>query len=114
MQSNPVFIGISRRELNVRPAAFFFMKCSLESLEIQELYNSAQDGYESTQIYTVPLVSIKIFFLSMHPCTKTEMHLNYDRAREVNLIKILNSQGRTKNCQTFERSWALQNEARSP
>lgn len=62
MQSNPIFIGISRRELNVRPAAFFFMKCSLDSVKIQELYTSAQDGYESTQLYTVPLVSITIFF----------------------------------------------------
>ncbi|KAJ7947723.1 Nudix hydrolase 9 [Quillaja saponaria] len=26
--STPVFIGISRRELNVRPAAFFFIKCT--------------------------------------------------------------------------------------
>lgn len=63
MQCNPVFIGVSRRELNVRPAAFFFMKCSLDSLEIQKLYTSAQDGYESTQLYTVPLVSI---FRNMH------------------------------------------------
>lgn len=78
MQSNPVFIGVSRRELNVRPAAFFFMKCNLESVEIQELYKSAQDGYESTQLYTVPLVSIKIFF---YQCPCTETHLNYDRAR---------------------------------
>ncbi|KAK2974062.1 hypothetical protein RJ640_015394 [Escallonia rubra] len=55
---NPVFIGISRRMLNVRPAAFFFIKCSLPSKEIQQLYSSAQDGYESTQLYTVPVVSL--------------------------------------------------------
>lgn len=51
--SDPIFIGISRRELNVRPTAFFFLKCSLESKEVQQLYSKAQDGYESVQIYTV-------------------------------------------------------------
>ncbi|XAR60530.1 hypothetical protein NMG60_11033946 [Bertholletia excelsa] len=51
--SNPVFIGISRRVLNARPAAFFFMKCSLHSEEIQQVYSSAQDGFESTQLYAV-------------------------------------------------------------
>ncbi|XP_043714913.1 nudix hydrolase 9 isoform X1 [Telopea speciosissima] len=51
--SNPVFIGISRRELNVRPTAFFFIRCNLESGEIQQLYCNAQDGYESTQLYFV-------------------------------------------------------------
>ncbi|CAK7331658.1 unnamed protein product [Dovyalis caffra] len=35
---NPLFIGISRRVLNVRPAAFFFIKCSIESNEIRRLY----------------------------------------------------------------------------
>ncbi|GFY99319.1 nudix hydrolase homolog 9 [Actinidia rufa] len=52
---DPVFIGISRRILNVRPAAFFFIKCSLQSNEIQQLYLGAQDGYESTQLYTVTM-----------------------------------------------------------
>lgn len=51
--SDPIFIGISRRELNVRPTAFFFLKCSLESMEVEQLYSKAQDGYESVQIYTV-------------------------------------------------------------
>ncbi|GAB2286027.1 Nudix hydrolase 9 [Dionaea muscipula] len=51
--SDPVFIGISRRELNVRPTAFFFIKCSLHSNKVQELYCSAQDGFESTQLYAV-------------------------------------------------------------
>lgn len=50
---NPVFIGISRRVLNVRPTAFFFIKCTLQSNEIQHLYSSAQDGYESTHLYSV-------------------------------------------------------------
>lgn len=58
MQSKPIFIGISQRVLNVRPAAFFFIKCSLRSEEIQQLYSSAEDGYESTQLYTMSMVSI--------------------------------------------------------
>lgn len=60
-QCNPVFIGISRRRLNVRPAAFFFIKCSLQSNEIQQLYSTAQDGYESTQLYTVSMVCSNFF-----------------------------------------------------
>ena len=56
MQSDPVFIGVSRRVLNVRPAAFFFIKCNLDSKEIQQLYSTAQDGYESTHLYTVSRV----------------------------------------------------------
>lgn len=51
--TDPVFIGISRRELNVRPTAFFFLKCNMLSEDIYKLYSSAQDGYESTQLYTV-------------------------------------------------------------
>jgi hypothetical protein len=63
LQCNPLFIGISRRVLNVRPAAFFFIRCNIESKEIQRLYAGAQDGYESTQLYTVSLVSSNSFFL---------------------------------------------------
>ncbi|XP_031485910.1 nudix hydrolase 9 isoform X2 [Nymphaea colorata] len=48
--SDPLFIGISRRELNVRPTAFFYIKCSMESEEVDRLYHTAQDGYESTQL----------------------------------------------------------------
>ncbi|RVW66063.1 Nudix hydrolase 9 [Vitis vinifera] len=53
---NPVLIGVSCRVLNVRPAAFFFIKCNLHSKEIQQLYSTAQDGYESTHLYTVSRV----------------------------------------------------------
>ncbi|KAF3680625.1 putative nudix hydrolase 9-like isoform X2 [Capsicum annuum] len=42
----PIFIDVSRRVLNVRPTAFFFIKCNLQSDEIQQLYSSAQDGFE--------------------------------------------------------------------
>ncbi|KAK8956583.1 Nudix hydrolase 9 [Platanthera zijinensis] len=51
--NDPLFIGISRRDLNVRPAAFFFVSCNLKSQEIQQLYSGAQDGYESTRLYAV-------------------------------------------------------------
>ncbi|KAI5666109.1 hypothetical protein M9H77_15962 [Catharanthus roseus] len=51
--SAPVLIGISRRVFNVRPAAFFFMKCNLHSMEIQELYSSATDSYESIRLHAV-------------------------------------------------------------
>ncbi|XP_020574403.1 nudix hydrolase 9 isoform X2 [Phalaenopsis equestris] len=53
--TDPIFIGISRRNLNVRPTAFFFINCSLGSHEIQQLYSRAQDGYESIQLYDVSM-----------------------------------------------------------
>ncbi|KAK9055401.1 hypothetical protein SSX86_026484 [Deinandra increscens subsp. villosa] len=51
--SEPLLIGISRRVLNARPAAFFFIKCSLQSTQVQQFYSSAQDGYESTKLYSI-------------------------------------------------------------
>ncbi|KAM4095532.1 hypothetical protein ACJW30_08G036300 [Castanea mollissima] len=65
---NTVFIGISCRELNVRPTAFFSIKCSLESKEIQKLYLSAQDGYESTQLYAVSLSELENMTSKMPGC----------------------------------------------
>ncbi|XP_030967627.1 nudix hydrolase 9 isoform X3 [Quercus lobata] len=65
---NTVFLGISRRELNVRPTAFFSIKCSLESKEIQQLYLSAQDGYESTQLYAVSLSELENMTSKMPGC----------------------------------------------
>ncbi|XP_031247576.1 nudix hydrolase 9-like [Pistacia vera] len=65
---DPLFIGVSRRQLNVRPAAFFFIKCSLESKEIQQLYSSAQDGFESTQLYTVSMVDLENMVSNMPGC----------------------------------------------
>ncbi|RZB74795.1 Nudix hydrolase 9 isoform D [Glycine soja] len=61
--SIPAFIGISRRNLNVRPAAFFFIKCGLDSKEVRQFYSSAQDGYESTQLYAVPMVNLKLVLI---------------------------------------------------
>ncbi|KAJ6691712.1 URIDINE DIPHOSPHATE GLUCOSE PYROPHOSPHATASE [Salix purpurea] len=66
--SNPLFIGISRRVLNVRPAAFFFIKCNIESKEIQRLYAGAKDGYESTQLYTVSLIELENMASKMPGC----------------------------------------------
>ncbi|KAL8191654.1 hypothetical protein R6Q57_028385 [Mikania cordata] len=51
--SEPLLIGISRRVLNVRPTVFFFIKCNLHSTHVQKLYSSAQDGYESTKLFTI-------------------------------------------------------------
>ncbi|XP_019106576.1 nudix hydrolase 9 isoform X2 [Beta vulgaris subsp. vulgaris] len=66
--SKPVFIGISRRELNVRPTAFFFMKCSLQSKEIEKLYSSAQDGFESTQLYAISKDDLENLACKMPGC----------------------------------------------
>ncbi|XP_010541391.1 PREDICTED: nudix hydrolase 9 isoform X2 [Tarenaya hassleriana] len=66
--SSPLFMGISSRELNVRPAAFFFIKCSLNSEEIQRLYTSAEDGYESTQLHTVSLTELEKMTSLMPGC----------------------------------------------
>lgn len=63
-----VFIGISRRVLNVRPTAFFFMKCSLSSKEVQKLYATAQDSFESTQLFTVPLIDLENMASKMPGC----------------------------------------------
>ncbi|KAL9296657.1 hypothetical protein ACSQ67_022553 [Phaseolus vulgaris] len=66
--SIPTFIGISRRNLNVRPAAFFFINCSLDSKEVQQFYSSAQDGYESTQLYAVPMDEVENMTSRMPGC----------------------------------------------
>ena len=44
--------------MNVRPTAFFFTKCDIDSTGINELYSKAQDGYESTKLYAVSVVSL--------------------------------------------------------
>ena len=56
LQTDPVFIGVSRREVNVRSTAFFFTKCNIDSSGVNELYSRAQDGYESTKLYAVSMV----------------------------------------------------------
>jgi hypothetical protein len=57
LQIAPIFIGVSRRELNVRPAAFFFIGCNIDSSTVIEHYSRAQDGYESTKLYAVSAVT---------------------------------------------------------
>ncbi|RHN60873.1 putative NUDIX hydrolase domain-containing protein [Medicago truncatula] len=66
--SIPAFIGISRRDLNVRPTAFFFIKCNLDSKEVQQFYSSALDGYESTKLYTVPMIELENMASRMPGC----------------------------------------------
>ncbi|CAH2065239.1 unnamed protein product [Thlaspi arvense] len=66
--SPPLFIGISRRELNVRPAMFFFIKCSHHSDDIQRLYPDAEDGFESTQLHTVSMDELKTMTSRMPGC----------------------------------------------
>ncbi|XP_076905658.1 nudix hydrolase 9-like [Bidens hawaiensis] len=66
--SEPLFIGISRRVMNVRPVAFFFIKCNLQSTQVQELYSSAQDGYESTKLYTIGLSELESMASKMPGC----------------------------------------------
>ncbi|XP_038988994.1 nudix hydrolase 9 isoform X1 [Phoenix dactylifera] len=66
--TDPVFIGISRREMNVRPTAFFFLKCNMESKKIYQLYSRAQDGFESTQLYTVSRDELGKMALRMPGC----------------------------------------------
>ncbi|GJN36266.1 hypothetical protein PR202_gb25109 [Eleusine coracana subsp. coracana] len=58
--TDPVFIGVSRREMNVRPTAFFFTKCDIDSSGVNELYSRAQDGYESTKLYAVSVVGFVV------------------------------------------------------
>ncbi|XP_015583855.1 nudix hydrolase 9 isoform X1 [Ricinus communis] len=65
---DPLFIGISCRVLNARPAIFFFIRCCLLSEEIQQLYRNAQDGYESTQLYTVSLIDLENIASKMPGC----------------------------------------------
>ncbi|EFJ37819.1 hypothetical protein SELMODRAFT_163872 [Selaginella moellendorffii] len=48
--SEAELIGISRRSVNVRPTAFFFMKCRLTSSVISEHYTRAADSFESTKL----------------------------------------------------------------
>ncbi|URE44397.1 NUDIX domain [Musa troglodytarum] len=68
VQTDPLFIGISCRVVNVRPTAFFFLKCNLEAKEVCKLYSSAQDGYESTQIFTVQRDDLKRMAVKMPGC----------------------------------------------
>ncbi|RLN30389.1 nudix hydrolase 9 isoform X1 [Panicum miliaceum] len=66
--TDPVFIGVSCREMNVRPTAFFFTKCDVDSTSVNELYSKAQDGYESTKLYAVSVEELRGMSQRMPGC----------------------------------------------
>ncbi|CAL4903187.1 unnamed protein product [Urochloa decumbens] len=66
--TDPVFIGVSCREMNVRPTAFFFTKCDIDSSGVNELYSKAQDGYESTKLYAVSVEELRGMSQRMPGC----------------------------------------------
>ncbi|CAN6336131.1 unnamed protein product [Urochloa humidicola] len=66
--TDPVFIGVSCREINVRPTAFFFTKCDIDSSGVNELYSKAQDGYESTKLYAVSVEELRGMSQRMPGC----------------------------------------------
>ncbi|KAF8725697.1 hypothetical protein HU200_020244 [Digitaria exilis] len=66
--ADPVFIGVSQREMNVRPTAFFFTKCDIDSSGVNELYCKAQDGYESTKLYAVSVEELRGMSQRMPGC----------------------------------------------
>lgn len=51
--SDPLFIGVSRRILNARPTAFFYVKCTISTAEVLQFYKDAHDKYESTQLLSI-------------------------------------------------------------
>nr|GMD67147.1 nudix hydrolase 9 [Ipomoea batatas] len=73
--SSPVFIGVSRRVLNVRPTAFFFIKCNLQSNEIQHLYCNAEDSFESTQLQAVSMSDLESMGNKMPGCHRGGLEL---------------------------------------
>ncbi|KAI4304661.1 hypothetical protein MLD38_040138 [Melastoma candidum] len=85
------FIGVSRRKLNVRPTAFFFMKCCLHSDEVRRCYSTAQDGYESTQLFSVPLIELMDLAPKMPGCHQGgfalyQLMLQYNKQERLMLI----------------------------
>ncbi|KAG6503099.1 hypothetical protein ZIOFF_035389 [Zingiber officinale] len=53
---------------NIMPTAFFFLRCNLPAEEVREFYSKAQDGFESTQIFTVSRDDLKKLALKMPGC----------------------------------------------
>lgn len=47
---DPLFIGLSQRAENVRPTAFFYLRCSLTAAEVHALYARAAHAFESTEL----------------------------------------------------------------
>lgn len=69
--------------MNVRPTAFFFTKCNIDSGGVHELYSRAQDGFESTKMYAVSEVSLValaaqfsfLFFLETELAAQSDPHV---------------------------------------
>ncbi|RAL46122.1 hypothetical protein DM860_006276 [Cuscuta australis] len=73
--STPIFIGISQRVLNVRPTAFFFIKCNLPAKEIQDMYSGAEDSFESTQLQAVSMSELESLASKMPGCHRGGLEL---------------------------------------
>lgn len=80
--SEPLFIGISRRVLNVRPTAFYFIKCALSSSQVQAYYLRAADGFESSHLLLVPQDELLHVAKKMPGCHHGGAAL-YDLARKI-------------------------------
>jgi 8-oxo-dGTP pyrophosphatase MutT (NUDIX family) len=71
----PLFIGISQRLINVRPTAFFYVKCTISSSQVQEFYQCATDGFESTHLLAIPKVKDTKYVFLWCPSTKPNISL---------------------------------------
>ncbi|KAG0583054.1 hypothetical protein M758_3G107600 [Ceratodon purpureus] len=78
----PLFIGISRRVVNVRPTAFFFIKCTLSSSQVAEYYQRAADSFESSHLLMVPQDELLQAGKKMPGCHHGGAAL-YDMARKI-------------------------------
>lgn len=75
LQCEPLFIGISQRLINVRPTAFFYVKCTISSSQVQEFYQCATDGFESTHLLAIPKVKDTKYVFLWCPSTKPNISL---------------------------------------
>eukprot|EP00249_Psilotum_nudum_P008186 c21103_g1_i2 orf=315-1226(-) len=66
--SDPLFIGVSRRVVNARPTAFFYLKCSISSAEVLNFYAHAEHGFESTGLLRFPKENLKCVSGRMPGC----------------------------------------------
>jgi 8-oxo-dGTP pyrophosphatase MutT (NUDIX family) len=80
--NEPLFIGISRRVVNMRPTAFFFIKCALSSSQVLEYYQRAADRFESTNLLLVPQDELLQAAKKMPGCHHGGAAL-YDLARKI-------------------------------
>ncbi|KAI5071661.1 hypothetical protein GOP47_0013912 [Adiantum capillus-veneris] len=66
--SKPLLLGVSRRVLNARPTAFFFVKCALSSPDILQFYKHAEHKFESTQLLSISKEDLTIAAGKMPGC----------------------------------------------